>query len=194
MKSTDSSTEAVPPAVAADNRDGKAGGAPAGAASPPGSFCPNCDQPLPDGARLCTACGFNLVTGEQLEGASGAVPVEAPPGAAFWQTFLDFFPGFYYPGIILLAILCAGVACFLAVFTVFVFALGAFFSAGAIGVATLAVWTQAVTFMCVGRAEFFNTALGDIEGTQFGVFLGLVLFPPFAVWVLLGWLGNLGKG
>jgi len=111
-----------------------------------------------------------------------------------WQTFLDFFPAFYYPWIIVLAVLCAGLSVVLAVFTVVVFALGAYVSAGAIGVATMAVWTQAVTLMCVGRAEFFNTALGDIEGTQFGVFMGLVLAPPFAFWALLGCLSRSHSG
>jgi hypothetical protein len=148
-------------------------------------------MPLEDGAVLCTECGYDLRTGVRLEDGAQPPPPEAPPVDTAWQTFLDFFPGFYYPGIILLAVLCGGVACVLAVFTVFVFALGAYLSAGAIGVATLAVWTQAVTVMCVGRAEFFNTALGDIEGTQFGVFVGLVLAPPLILWAILGWISAL---
>lgn len=170
---------------------------PAAAAVAPGAggeFCPNCEMPLEEGAVLCTQCGYDLQRGTLL--ADGAKPVapEAPPVATAWQTLLDFFPGLYYPGIMVLALFCTGLAGFLAVFTMIVFAMGAYLSAGAIGVATLATWTQAVTLMCVGRAEFFNTALGDIEGTQFGVFMGLVLAPPFALWVLLGWISSTHGG
>lgn len=159
-----------------------------------GRFCPNCEMPLAEGAVLCTECGCDLQTGTVLaDGTKPAPPAEAPVSIA-WQTFLDYFPGFYYPSIIVLAVLCAGLAGVLALLTLFVFALGAWLTAGAVGVATLAVWTQAVTLMCVGRAEFFNTALGDIEGTQFGVFMGLVLAPPFALWVLLGWISSIHRG
>ncbi len=164
------------------------------AAVPGGQFCPHCQMPLAEGAVLCTECGYDLQTETVLADGSAPVPPAPPPIASAWQTFLDFFPGFYYPGIMLLAVLCAGLAGVLAVFTLVVFGLGAYVSAGAIGVATLAVWTQAVTLMCVGRAEFFNTALGDIEGTQFGVFMGLVLAPPFALWVILGWISHASGG
>ena len=160
----------------------------------PGQLCPNCDLPLAADAVICTQCGFNLETGERLEAGRLAVGSEAPPAATALQTILDFFPGLYYPGVIVLAVLCAGLSCGLAFFTVIVFALGAFMSAGALGVATLAVWTQAVTLMCVGRAEFFNTALGDIEGTQFGVFLALVMAPPVAIWTFFGWLSTQSGG
>lgn len=148
-------------------------------------------MPLHDGAVLCTECGYDLRTGVRMQDGARPPPPPAPPVGTAWQALLDCFPGFYYPGIVLLAVACGGVACVLAVFTLFVFGLGAFFTAGAIGVATLAVWTQAVTLMCVGRAEFFNTALGDIEGTQFGVFIGLVLAPPFTLWLVLGWISHL---
>ena len=159
-----------------------------------GRFCPHCEMPLEEGAVLCTECGYDLQTGTALADGAKPVPPEVPPVSTAWQTFMDFFPGFYYPGIIVLAALCAGLAGVLAVFTVVVFAMGAYLSAGSVGVATLAVWTQAVTLMCVGRAEFFNTALGDIEGTQFGVFMGLVLAPPFAVWAFLGWISSTHGG
>jgi hypothetical protein len=166
---------------------------PAAAVVGVGQFCPNCEMPLEDGAVLCTACGYDVQSGTVLADAAKPALPEAPPVSTALQAFMDFFPGFYFPGVIILALLCAGLASVLAVFTMFVFALGAWLSAGAIGVATLAVWMQAVTLMCVGRAEFFNTALGDIEGTQFGVFMGLVLTPPFAVWAVLGWISS-GNG
>ena len=173
---------------------GPARPAPGAAPVAGGRFCPNCGMPLEDAAVLCTACGYDLQAGTVLADGAKPVPPAVPPLAVAWQTVLDFFPGLYYPGIILLALLCAGLAGVLALFTLFVFALGAYLSAGSIGVATLAVWMQAVTLMCVGRAEFFNTALSDIEGTQFGVFMGLVLAPPFAVWAILGWISRTPAG
>jgi hypothetical protein len=182
----DEDTEPQSPAPAA-------GAEPASVTSAGGRFCPNCDAPLADGAVLCTECGCDLRTGTVLADGAKPLPPAPPPASVLRQTVLDFFPGLYYPGIMVLALLCTAVAAVLAVLTMFVFGLGAYLSAGAIGVATLAVWTQTVTLMCVGRAEFFNTAMGDIEGTQFQVFIGLILAPPVAVWVLLGWLSS-GKG
>lgn len=184
----DSDNEPVPNLDAAGPAAPEAPQAPAAGE---GRFCPECGMPLHDGAVLCTECGYDLRTGVRLEDGARPPPPPAPPVETAWQNFLDFFPGFYYPGIVLLAVGCAGVACVLAVFTLFVFGLGAYLTAGALGVATLAVWTQAVTVMCVGRAEFFNTALGDIEGTQFGVFIALVLAPPFTLWLILGWISHL---
>jgi hypothetical protein len=32
--------------------------------------CPSCDAAMPEGAVLCTACGFNTTTGKQMAGAS----------------------------------------------------------------------------------------------------------------------------
>ncbi|MBN2451471.1 MAG: zinc-ribbon domain-containing protein [Lentisphaeria bacterium] len=161
---------------------------PAEAAPGEGTFCPSCGMPLADGAVLCTDCGFDLRDGGRMADASR---VSGPPRSLaekLPEVFMDCFPGFYRPWVIVMALLCAGVACFLGVFTAIIFGLGAYLTAGWMGVVALAAWAQAVAFVSVGRVEFLKTALADMEGTQFSVFLCLVFAPPVALGAFLGML------
>jgi hypothetical protein len=62
--------------------------APAGAptSAPVASGCPSCGAPLARGTVLCTKCGYNLATGQRLQGKAlkSATKARVAPGQESW--------------------------------------------------------------------------------------------------------------
>ena len=100
------------------------------------------------------------------------------------QLFIDFFPGFFRPITLILAILAFGVSICLVFLAVFVLSLGAFLAGIGIGASAMIVYSQGIAFIMSGSVEMLKTAMVDLKGGKWEMFL-LLTFTPIIIIILI---------
>ena len=154
-------------------------------------YCWRCRSYYPPETKVCTRCGVDLETGDELAGPEDSGDRERAGLANRLAVFVDaWMPGLLRPGIVILSVITALVGCaimffFLLFFPTILPAKLIFAGAG------LILYGHAIGFMMSGRPCKLHEALGELSGGQWVLFLTILSLP---ITVLLGLASVVGGG
>lgn len=142
--------------------------------------CPKCGGELPADAVLCVGCGYHLQRGETLEEAHAAPPPppeRVPRTVRMLMAVHDTAPGLFRPLNAAMFVLFVALAAGTAYLAMVMAGLGLFFETLYIGTFAMFIYAQGAAFLFVPKLENLKSALVDIEGDAWWIYL-VVLFLP----------------
>lgn len=145
--------------------------------------CMGCGDSAMDRRKVCIHCGYLFDSGEILVTATETV--EAVP---LWRRVLGYWienaPGLFRVSTVIGFIVCLGLAIVAAVFGLMFISLAPL-SGFFILVAALLIYVQGVAFLCSGELSALKSAMGDMTGSCWSLFLWLSLSPVGVILTLM---------
>jgi hypothetical protein len=151
----------------------------------PDRQCLQCGKVYRADVMICIPCGIHLETGrpiatryeaEDAEDEDGGESKAEAPGA--WMRFMmavgPWLPGLFRPLTLALFVVMTILAVLTEALCLFVFALGAPFSAVPIGAGGLFIYAQGVAWLLTAQVVLLHDALMELDGRRWLVFFLLI--------------------
>jgi len=141
-------------------------------------ICWKCGADYGENTVICTECGIDLRTGEEV-GAQPDDGPELPRHRTVVSFIINWMPGLLRPVVIVCSIITCLIGLAIVGFAIRILGFGVVLSSVSIGAAGLIVYAHGISWILAGEFGFLSSTLVELDGKQWLTFFALLLAPIF---------------
>jgi hypothetical protein len=157
-------------------------------------ICPDCENEVAPGDRICVKCGYNFDTGKKVKKHIPVYGEDFPASRKAIDAVADFIPGLFKIHILLLFSASIFTALLIIYLSLFMLGLGALITCVICAVSALIVYAHGVGFLMTGEIQMLRSAMVELTGYRWTFFLIMVFGPPITVFMITFKIGTMLAG